>query len=109
MSATNARRVLVTDAGRGSAIAIMRSLGQAGWEVVAADSDPRSAGFRSRFATETFVHPSPHRSPRAFVESLHASLRRRRVDLVVPVTDECIHPLAHARERFAGLTRLTSP
>jgi hypothetical protein len=28
------------------------------------------------------------------------------VDLVIPVTDECIHPLAHARERFAGLTRL---
>jgi predicted ATP-grasp superfamily ATP-dependent carboligase len=25
------------------------------------------------------------------------------------VTDECIHPLAHARERFAGLTRLALP
>jgi predicted ATP-grasp superfamily ATP-dependent carboligase len=101
------RSVLVTDAGRGSAIAFLRSLGRRGWHVIAADSDPKSAGFRSRFARETFVYPDPERSPRAFVESLHARLRARPVDLVIPVTDECIHPLAHARGRFAQLTRLT--
>jgi len=38
------RRVLVTDAGRGSAIAIIRSLGRSGLEVIAADADPRSPG-----------------------------------------------------------------
>jgi len=100
------RSVLVTDAGRGSAIAFLRSLGQRGWHVIAADSDAKSAGFRSRFANETFVYPAPDRSPRAFVESLHTYLRGHHVDLVIPVTDECIHPLAHARERFADLTRL---
>ena len=100
------RSVLVTDAGRGSAIAFLRSLGQRGWHVIAADADPKSAGFRSRFASETFVYPAPDRSPRAFVECMHARLRARPVDLVIPVTDECIHPLARARERFAGLTRL---
>jgi predicted ATP-grasp superfamily ATP-dependent carboligase len=100
------RSVLVTDAGRGSAIAFLRSLGQKGWHVIAADSDPRSAGFRSRFAHERFLYPEPQRSPRAFVESLEGYLRARRVDLVIPVTDECIHPLAHARARFADLTRL---
>jgi predicted ATP-grasp superfamily ATP-dependent carboligase len=100
------RSVLVTDAGRGSAIAFLRSLGRKGWRVIAADSDPRSAGFRSRFTHESFVYPSPQRSPRAFVDSMLAFLRARPVDLVIPVTDECIHPLAHARERFRGLTQL---
>lgn len=100
------RSVLVTDAGRGSAIAFLRSLGQKGWHVIAADSDRQSAGFRSRYTAERFVYPAPQRSPRAFVEGLHAFLRTRAVDLVLPVTDECIHPLAHARARFEGLTRL---
>lgn len=100
------RSVLVTDAGRASAIAFLRSLGRKGWHVIAADSDARSAGFRSRFVAERLVYPAPQRSPRAFVESLHAFLGARRVDLVIPVTDECIHPLARARARFEGLTRL---
>lgn len=100
------RSVLVTDAGRGSAIAFLRSLGRKGWHVIAADSDRRSTGFRSRFTAERFVYPAPQKSPRAFVESLHEFLRTRPVDLVIPVTDECIHPLAHARARFEGLTKL---
>jgi predicted ATP-grasp superfamily ATP-dependent carboligase len=100
------RSVLVTDAGRGCAIAFLRSLGRKGWHVIAADSDPRSAGFRSRFAAERFVYPAPQRSPRVFVESLHANLSAHPVDLVIPVTDECIHPLARERARFAGLTQL---
>jgi len=103
------RTVLVTDAGRGSAIAFIRSLGARGWRVIAADSTSRSAGFRSRYAAESFVYPAPARSPRAFVDALDALLRRRHVDLIVPVTDECIHPLSHARERFEGRTRLAIP
>ncbi|NOT29269.1 MAG: hypothetical protein HOP15_02340 [Planctomycetes bacterium] len=100
------RKVLVTDAGRGCAIAFLRSLGRKGWHVIAADSDARSAGFRSRFVAERFVYPAPQNSPRAFVESLHAFVAEQGVDLVIPVTDECIHPLARARARFEGLTRL---
>ena len=47
--------VLVTDAARGSAVAIIRSLGRAGWRVIAGDTDPASPGFRSRHVAETFV------------------------------------------------------
>jgi predicted ATP-grasp superfamily ATP-dependent carboligase len=100
------RAVLVTDAGRGSAIAIIRSLGRKGWHVIAADADERSAGFRSRFASERLVYPDPKRSPRAFVAFLEAVVHVRRPALLVPVTDECIHPLAAARARFEPFTRL---
>jgi predicted ATP-grasp superfamily ATP-dependent carboligase len=100
------RTVLVTDAGRGSAIAFIRSLGRKGWRVVAADHDARSAGFRSRYASTHFVYPAPRTAPRAFVEALRAKVAEERVDLVVPITDECIHPLAHARASFEGLTQL---
>jgi predicted ATP-grasp superfamily ATP-dependent carboligase len=102
-------RVLVTDAGRGSAIAVIRSLGRRGIEVVAADHDPRSPGFRSRYATRRLVLPDPAVAPDAVVDVLQAEAAAGRVDLIVPVSDEIMLPLSQARERFAGLCELAIP
>lgn len=101
--------VLVTDAARGSALAMIRSLGRAGFRVVAADASPRALGFRSRFASERVVTPPPEREPKAFVERILTVARELAVDLVIPVTDASILPLSAARERFAGVARLALP
>jgi predicted ATP-grasp superfamily ATP-dependent carboligase len=102
-------RVLVTDAGRGSAISVIRSLGRAGMEVIAADTTARSAGFRSRFATRTLVYPEPSAAPEQVVELLLGEARAGRVDLIIPVSDDVLLPLSAARERFAGLCALAIP
>jgi predicted ATP-grasp superfamily ATP-dependent carboligase len=101
--------VLVTDAGRGSAIAVIRSLGRAGLRVVAADHDPRSPGFRSRYTTRRLVVPDPARHPAAVIDALYAEAAAGQVDLIVPVSDEVMLPLSGARERFAGLCALAVP
>jgi predicted ATP-grasp superfamily ATP-dependent carboligase len=101
-----APRVIVTDAGRGSAVAIIRSLGRRGAHVIAGDSNPRSPGFYSRFAAERLVYPEPGANPAAVVEALHSAAVERDVDLIVPVTDDVLVPLAEARERFQGVCAL---
>lgn len=101
--------VLVTDAARGSAIAIIRSLGRRGLRVVAADSEPRSPGFYSRYACERLRYPQPARAPGDVVETLLRAARARHVDLIVPVTDETMMPLSAARERFDGVCALAVP
>jgi predicted ATP-grasp superfamily ATP-dependent carboligase len=101
--------ILVTDSGRGSAVAFLRSLGRQGWRVIAADSDPRSAGFRSRYAAGQLVYPPPASSPGDFVAALIEAVRRHRVDLIVPITDETILPLSRSRRRFDGLCTLALP
>ena len=100
------KTILVTDAGRGSAIAIIRSLGSRGTRVIAADADEKCAGFSSRYAAERLVYPRPAESPARFIDVLHSAARERGIDLIIPVTDEVVHPLAHARERFAGVCAL---
>ncbi|HEY7702021.1 MAG TPA: ATP-grasp domain-containing protein [Candidatus Limnocylindrales bacterium] len=100
---------LVTDAGRGSAIAFIRSLGRRGWRVTAADADPASPGFRSRFTTARLLYPRPSERPDAVVEAIRSRVERDAIDLVVPITDELGLPLAEARDRFAGLTTLAVP
>jgi len=109
MTAAQPRRVMVTDAGRGSALAIIRSLGRRGWHVVAADADPRSPGFHSRYAASRVVYPSPAIDAAATVDRLHAAALAHRIDLIIPVTDEVLLPLSAARDRFAGVSALAIP
>ncbi len=101
--------ILVTDAGLGSAITIIRCLGRQGWRVIAADSDARSLGFLSRYAHERFVYPAPEGASQAFVEALKGAARAYQADLIIPVTDAAILPLAQARDEFAGVSQLALP
>ncbi len=101
--------VLVTDTDRGSAVTVLRSLGRAGYRVLAADSAPGSLGFRSRYASKSFVVHSPREAPQDFCSAIERIVTAEGVDLVIPVTDLAIQPLAAARQRFAGKTRLAMP
>lgn len=101
--------VLVTDAGRGSALAIIRSLGHSGWRVIAADSDERSLGFRSRYARERLRYPPPETAPREMIAALLQAARDRSVDLIIPATDAVILPLSQARDQFEGVCALALP
>lgn len=100
---------LVTDANRGSAIAIIRSLGRRGWRVIAADDSPRSLGFRSRYTARRLVYPPAEQAPRETVAALKAAAQAESVDLIIPVTDAVLLPLSEARAEFDGLCALAIP
>jgi predicted ATP-grasp superfamily ATP-dependent carboligase len=103
------RHVLVTDASRGSAVAFIRSLGRRGWRVTAADADPRSPGFHSRWTTTRLRYPDPALDADAAVETIIGAIERTGVDLVVPVTDDIGLPLAAHRDRIDGRAVLAFP
>ena len=101
--------VLVTDAGRGSAVAFIRSLGRRGWDVTAADHHRWSAGWRSRYATHRLSYPDPFQDAQGAVTAILDAARRGRIDLIVPITDDIGLPLAAARDRFDGVAKLALP
>jgi predicted ATP-grasp superfamily ATP-dependent carboligase len=103
------RHVLVTDAGRGSAVASIRSLGGRGWDVTAADSRRGSPGWRSRYTTHRLLYPDPVRQADAAVATILEATRRGGIDLVLPITDEIGLPLSAARDQFDGIARLALP
>lgn len=106
---SNPPSILVTDAHRGSSIAIIRSLGRKGWRVIPADSVPDSPGFYSRYAFESLVYPPPATDPGKFVDVLLEAARDWNLDLIIPVTDEVILPLSAERARFDGVSELALP
>jgi predicted ATP-grasp superfamily ATP-dependent carboligase len=101
--------VLVTDCGRGSAVAMIRSFRRRGWRVVAGDSDPHNVRFRSRDVAQPFHYPAPRVTPNGFVDSVLSAVQRWDVELVVPITDEALLPLSQARHRFPQSCRLAIP
>lgn len=101
--------VLVTDANRGSAIAIIRSLGRQGWRVIAADADPRSLGFYSRYTRARVIYPTPATAPGEMAAALRRAACEHRIDLIIPVTDEIILPLAGIRDQFEGVCEVALP
>lgn len=103
------RTVIVTDAGRSSAVAIIRSLGRAGWKVITTDMDRFSPGSYSRYSDRFFRTVSPLTQPRKFVEQLAAMARHESADLVFPVTDNAILPLSANRSQFPAATVLAIP
>jgi predicted ATP-grasp superfamily ATP-dependent carboligase len=102
-------RVLVTDAGRPSGLAVLRSLGRRGISVVAADASRRSRAFVSRYADERVVYPAPERDAAAAVEAIACAAERHRVDLVLPVGEDVVVLLAAARDRFAQIAPIALP
>ncbi len=89
-------------------MAIVRSLGSRGIDVVAADASRRCPAFVSRYVAERVLHPSPFSHPREAVETLVTAAQEHAVDLVIPVGEELVILLSAARERFHS-TRLALP
>ena len=77
--------------------------------MIAADSEGRSPGFYSRYASARLRYPSPRTDPEGAVEALLDAARERRVDLIVPVTEEMVLLLSEARDRFIGVSALALP
>lgn len=87
-------RVLVTDAGRGSALAVVRALGRAGHTVVTAGTEASTVAGASRYATAHGTYPAPERDGvAAAAEGIARLAAEHEVELVVPVTDDAIVPL----------------
>ena len=101
-------RVLVSDAGRGSGLAFIRSLGRRGWWVLAGDHRGDSPGMHSRFIAGRLRYPDPRIDHAATAGRIIAAAHRYRLDLIIPVTDEILLPLAAQRTELPVRCRLAA-
>ncbi len=98
-------RVLVTDGENRAALAVTRSLGRLGHEVVVAERRSPSLAQASRYCAGSVVYPDPARNEDAFIRSLVSELRRRGIEVLNPISDittsivtarrDCFEPACH--------------
>lgn len=94
--------VLVTDGEQRAALAVVRSLGRAGYRPFVASSAGRSLAGASRYAAGEARLPDSLGDPAGFSQAVSELAGRRGAKLVLPVTDAALLALLPVRERLSG-------
>jgi predicted ATP-grasp superfamily ATP-dependent carboligase len=80
-------RILVTDSDTRAALAAVRALGARGHEVVTAGISAASLAAVSRHSSAFESYPDPASDSDGFVKALAGITRRRKIDVVLPMTE----------------------
>src|SRR3954454_5828259 len=100
---------LVADAGYGSSVAGIRSLGAAGIELVAVGDGRFAAGCWSRFARHRAVAPAPDADPRGFAQRVAAVGHRYGPLVAYCGTEPAVDALAVHADALGPAVRLPFP
>jgi predicted ATP-grasp superfamily ATP-dependent carboligase len=96
-------RILILDGHSSAALAFARSAGRAGhWVAVGANAGMFAAAQLSRYCKLQVSYPVPTDDARGFVDAILKFVNDQAVDLVVPITDWTILPLAEHRDLFSA-------
>jgi predicted ATP-grasp superfamily ATP-dependent carboligase len=92
--------VLVTDGEQRAALAVVRSLGRAGYEPYVCSARHRSLAGGSRSARGEALVPDPLRSPAEYVESVKELVAAWDIEVLLPITEASLLALLPARDEF---------
>ena len=102
-------KILVTDGDSRAALAVTRALGSKGHEVVVANCKAASLSSRSRYCAGAVSYPDPARDRKAFVSALRDAVAAHRIDVLIPVTDVCVFPIAEHMAQFESVCKVPLP
>ena len=97
------RTVLVTDGEQRAALAIVRSLGRAGYRVCACSTRGRSIAGASRYCRREAKVADALADPQSFVSDVTSLARAWDVDVVIPISEAALLSILPARERFGAV------
>ena len=91
------RTILVTDGEQRAALAVVRSLGRAGYRVAVASARGGSLAGASRCAAQEIAVGDPLNDERAFADGIARVVRAERVDVLLPIGDGALFALLPRR------------
>lgn len=100
--------ILITDGDNRASLALTRALGERHRVTVGSAHHPSLASV-SRFCHDAFTYPNPARQEESFLGVLEDTVRERKIDVLIPVTDITAFVVAEHRQRFEPACRLPLP
>jgi predicted ATP-grasp superfamily ATP-dependent carboligase len=92
--------VLVTDADQRSSLAVVRSLGRAGYRVHACSAHGRALAAASRYCSTHTIVPDALTEPEQFADAVARVIRAKSVEVLLPITDPSVLAVLSRREAF---------
>ena len=103
-------RILVLDGNQNQAVASVRSLADAGHEVLVGEASPWSKAGWSRLCRGTFQYPNPERDAAGFITRISEIAKQQSGTLVLPMTEATTLPVSAQRDALlSDGTRLVLP
>lgn len=93
-------RVLVTDGDQRAALAVVRSLGRAGYEVSVCAVRPSSIAGASRYSSGSYKVADPLRHSESFLSDLENLVVATRADVLIPISEAALLLVLPNRKRF---------
>jgi predicted ATP-grasp superfamily ATP-dependent carboligase len=102
-------KVLVTDAVSRNALAAVRALGYAGYEVWAAGTSFLDQAFHSRYCRHRVVYPDPAKDYEKFVDFMLDFLGKKPFDVLLPFSDYETIFVTRYREELPSYVHVPAP
>ena len=99
-------KVVVTDGNNRAALAVTRSLGRLGHQVIVGERRAPALAQTSRFCAGRFVYPDPVSQPDAFAERVLAAVTEHQAGALIPMADVTTFSVLRRRAEFERLCRL---
>jgi predicted ATP-grasp superfamily ATP-dependent carboligase len=101
--------VFVTDSQVRSSLAVIRSLGRKGLNVIAGEETRFATGGFSKYCAGRVVYPSPTREKNQFVKFLLKKVQKKEYEVLFPVADPCLMPIIDNEEELSRYTTIALP
>jgi predicted ATP-grasp superfamily ATP-dependent carboligase len=101
--------ILVTDGDQRATLAVVRSLGRQGLEVVVGEDHAPSLAGVSRYCFEQWRYPSPLDDPSGFQQALIEHVRDHSYELLIPMTDLTCVLVSEIQEELEQRVRVALP
>lgn len=99
-------KILVTDGRSLASLAIIRSLGQKGFEIHCGDEFKYNLSSFSKYVTKKVIYPSPEKFPEEFMTYLKKLNEDEKYNMIIPVRDETTLLLAKNKNNFPQSTNI---
>lgn len=99
-------KILVTDGRSLASLAIIRSLGEKGFEIHCGEDFKGSISSFSKYVKKKIVYPSAEKKPDEFVDFLLNLTKKEKYSMIIPVRDETTLLLSRNKNEFLEYTNI---
>lgn len=98
--------IFITDGRSRASLAIIRSLGMKGFNIISGESYSINPSFFSRYVKERCIYPDPRKNPDLFLEFILQFIRKNKIDMIIPVRDDATLILSKNKEEISQYSRI---
>ncbi len=99
-------KIFVCDGRSLASLAIVRSLGEKGFEIHSGEEFRLNLTSFSKYVKKSWVYPSPDRYPHEFIEEIKKITRHEHFDMILPVRDAATLLIARYADELSKITNV---